>query len=367
LSGREPVRGVFVTGTDTGAGKTVLAAAMCAALRAGGERVAAFKPVVTGVAELGSDEVADHELLARCTGQAAGSVTAAVFGPALSPHLAAELAGAALEPSALVGAANASASGAEVLVAEGVGGLLVPLAGEYLVRDLARDLGLPVVVAARPGLGTINHTLLTVEAARTAGLEVRAVVLTPWPAKPSVMERSNATTIATLTGVEVAFLPQATALEPEELASAAAALPVQRWLGTPRPAPVPAVRLNHVVIAVSDWERSNAFYRDVCRAELVRLDDPPPARWRYRFGDQQLNVHGPGMDPAPVARIPAAPGMADLCLVWPGPVEEAVQHLERHEVSPLDGPVLRNGASGPGTSVYFSDPDGSLLEFIAYD
>ena len=133
----------------------------------------------------------------------------------------------------------------------------------------------------------------------------------------------------------------------------------------PAPFPrTPVPGLDHVVIAVAEWERSNAFYRDVVGAELVGLEDPP--RWRYRFGDQQLNVHGPGMDPQPVARIPAEPGMADLCFVWDGPIEEAVAHLERQEVEVEDGPVPRNGARGPGQSVYFRDPDGSLLEFIAY-
>ena len=125
------------------------------------------------------------------------------------------------------------------------------------------------------------------------------------------------------------------------------------------------IGLDHVVIAVSEWERSNAFYRDVVGADVVGLDDPP--RWRYRFGDQQLNVHGPGMDPKPEARIPAAPGMADLCFVWDGDIEEAVAHLERQGVEVEEGPVPRNGARGVGTSVYFRDPDGSLLEFIAYE
>ena len=130
----------------------------------------------------------------------------------------------------------------------------------------------------------------------------------------------------------------------------------------------PGVALDHVVIAVSDWERSNAFYRDVCGAELVRLDEPPPVRWRYRFGDQQLNVHGPGVDPSPlVAHDPVRPGNSDLCFLWSGPIDEALEHLRAHGVEIEEGPVRKFGARGPGTSVYFRDPDGSLLELISYD
>jgi dethiobiotin synthetase len=130
------------------------------------------------------------------------------YGPPMSPHLAAELAGEEIEPARLLEAARAAADGAEALVCEGVGGLLVPLSPGYLVRDFAADLGLPLVVAAPPGLGAINHTLLTIEAARGAGLEVAMVVLTPWPQPPSTIERSNRETIAALGGVRVAVLPR---------------------------------------------------------------------------------------------------------------------------------------------------------------
>jgi dethiobiotin synthetase len=223
------LRGCFVTGTDTGAGKTVLAAAIAAALRASGVRVAAFKPVVTGTHEAGSWP-ADHELLATVTGARPGDVCARTFGPAVSPHLAAELAGERLVLRDLVRAARAAAAHAEVLVIEGVGGLLVPLNPEHDVRDLAVALGLPLVVAARTGLGTINHALLTLEAARAAGLDVRAVVLTPWPAQPSVMQQSNRTTIARRGGVPVHVLaPVIPAVD--ELAAAGATLPIGDWLG----------------------------------------------------------------------------------------------------------------------------------------
>ena len=122
-------------------------------------------------------------------------------------------------------------------------------------------------------------------------------------------------------------------------------------------------KLDHCVIHVSDWERSNAFYRDVLGAELI---DRGGGTWSYRFGGEQLNVHGPGVDATPLARVPVQPGNSDLCFEWPGPIEEAVQHLERREVAVEEGPVRRAGAKGEGLSVYFRDPDGTLLEFISY-
>jgi dethiobiotin synthetase len=228
------VRGVLVTATDTGVGKTVVSAAICAVLRARGERVAACKPVVTGTAEPEPGVPMDHELLAACTGQRPEDVTPRSFGPAVSPHLAA--ADAPLDPAALEAAAHAAAPADGVLVAEGVGGLLVPLTAQgYDIRAYARALGLPVVIAARPGLGTINHTLLTIEAAWSAGLDVRGVVLTPWPDEPSAMERSNARTIAALGYVTVSHLPRAAALTPAALAVAGADLPLDRWIGEAAP------------------------------------------------------------------------------------------------------------------------------------
>ena len=126
---------------------------------------------------------------------------------------------------------------------------------------------------------------------------------------------------------------------------------------------MPNVKLDHCVIHVTDWEISNTFYRDVLGAELVRRED---GGWSYRFGDEQLNLHGPGVSPAPVAKLPVQPGNSDLCFEWPGPVDEAREHLERNGVEVEMGPVERFGARSTGTSVYFRDPDGSLLEFISY-
>jgi dethiobiotin synthetase len=199
--------GVFVTGTGTEVGKSVVAATIAHTLAAQGQRVAVFKPAVTGLDE---GVETDHALLRRASGssQSNDEIAPYRYGPPASPHLAAALAGEEIDPERLRQAARAAAEGADAIVCEGVGGLLVPLSPTYLVRDLAADLGYPLVVVAGPGLGTINHTLLTLESARAAGLEVAAVVLTPWPEEPTEIERSNQETIAALGGTPVLTLPE---------------------------------------------------------------------------------------------------------------------------------------------------------------
>jgi dethiobiotin synthetase len=184
---------------------------------------------VTGLDEPDPDWPPDHELLARAAnaGQRPEQVSPYRYGPPLSPHYAAELAGETIEPALLVEAARRAAGADRVLVAEGVGGLMVPLTPGYLVRDLAVDLGLPLLVAARTGLGTINHTLLTVEAARAAGLRVAGVVMTPWPERPEPIEVSNRATVERLSGVPVSGLPHT---DPGGLAAAGAGLPLAEWL-----------------------------------------------------------------------------------------------------------------------------------------
>jgi catechol 2,3-dioxygenase-like lactoylglutathione lyase family enzyme len=122
------------------------------------------------------------------------------------------------------------------------------------------------------------------------------------------------------------------------------------------------LKLDHCVIHVSDWERSNAFYCEVLGAELIKR----PKGFAYRFGDAQLNLHGPGFTPVEVARLPVQPGNSDLCFEWQGSIADAVAHLARCKVAIERGPIERFGAKGAGTSVYFRDPDGSLLEFISY-
>lgn len=222
--------GLFVTGTGTGVGKSVVAAAIVAALTARGKKVAAFKPAVSGLDELTPGWPPDHELLAAATGwQKPEDVSPFTFGPPVSPHLAARDAGTNITLDALLRAYAASTAGSDVVICEGVGGLMVPLADdpELSVLDFAKTIALPAIVATHPGLGTISDTRLTVDRLEAEGIPVAAVVISGWPEHPSAIEFSNLETLARLLRVDVATLP---ITSPERLAEDAAELPMERWL-----------------------------------------------------------------------------------------------------------------------------------------
>jgi len=110
---------------------------------------------------------------------------------------------------------------------------------------------------------------------------------------------------------------------------------------------MPQISFDHCVIQVSNREKSNAFYRGVLGAEVIQRGKG----WAYRFGSIQLNVHEPGLDSYPLALHPVGPGNSDLCFAWDGPIEEAIAHLQRHDIAVEEGPVARSGAAGQGTSI----------------
>lgn len=121
-------------------------------------------------------------------------------------------------------------------------------------------------------------------------------------------------------------------------------------------------KLDHCVIHVADWERANRFYKDVLGAEIL----PRQSGFTYKIGDILLNCHGPGITPNLVAKVPVAPGNSDLCFEWDGTIDDAAAHLTQYGVAIERGPIATRGVKGEATSVYFRDPDGSLLEFMVY-
>ena len=211
---RDPA-GLFVTGTGTEVGKTVVAAVIAAAGGGAGLDCAVFKPAVSGLDEGGEP---DHALLARASGSAQTDGRDRPL-PLRAAALAAPRGRAGRRgdrPDRLRARGARPPPSADVIVCEGVGGLMVPLTPRLPGPQPRRR---PRAAARRspraPGLGTINHTLLTIEAAWTAELEVRAVVLTPWPERAGRLEQSNRETIAELTGVEVMTLDRIDLAAPE--------------------------------------------------------------------------------------------------------------------------------------------------------
>jgi dethiobiotin synthetase len=213
---------LFTTATDTGVGKTFVTCAIARALRAAGRDVGVMKPVATGCRRSDDGQLVsdDAGLLLAASGATdpMDLVTPVSFEPPLAPTAAARASGGAFDRDRILAAFGELKSHHEVLLVEGIGGLLVPLEGTYTVRDLAHDMAAPLVIVARNSLGAINHTALTVEAARSGGLDVRAVVLNRTPGLPSdASSDTNAAEIEALTGV-----PVAATLEPMDAGTSAA-------------------------------------------------------------------------------------------------------------------------------------------------
>lgn len=198
-------RGIFVTGTDTGVGKTIVAATLARLLRMNGVSVGVMKPVTSGCHE-------EHGLLvsddARLLCQAADVEPSDDVAPyrlreALAPSEAARIDGVRIAFSRIKDGFERLAASYEYVIVEGAGGLMVPLCGGLLVADLARELELPLLVVGRPGLGTINHTVLTCFAAQQLGLQVAGVIINGMPEAPDLAEQSAPHQIGSLCGTAV--------------------------------------------------------------------------------------------------------------------------------------------------------------------
>lgn len=197
-------RGIFVTGTDTGVGKSLVSAALARFLVRQGIKVGVMKPVESGVS-LPTALGPDGELL-RWAGDCDAPVD--LISPCrlpepLAPSLAAELAGTVIDIDGLVSDAKQLLERYEFVIVEGAGGLMVPLRDTFMVGDLARRIGLPLLTVCRPDLGTINHTLLTLQAARSWGLEPAGLVVNNMPASPGLAEEHAPAMLAQLGGIEV--------------------------------------------------------------------------------------------------------------------------------------------------------------------
>jgi dethiobiotin synthetase len=222
------MNGLFFTGTDTGVGKTFITAAVARHLRRHSHVVRVSKPVATGAQRKDGRWLCDDTL--RLT-EAAGpgnepeDVTPWAFPDAVAPPVAARRQGVSLDVPSLAAAARRRAAGGTILLVEGVGGLLCPLTERETVADLVRALGLPLVVVARRSLGTLNHTLLTLETARARGLRLAGVVVSETSPSRDLADKTNVeelrrrinipllTVVPYRPGVDDADLPEITAVD----------------------------------------------------------------------------------------------------------------------------------------------------------
>lgn len=215
--------GVFVAGTDTGIGKTVVAAGLTRALRREGVGAHPYKPVESG-------GCGDAEFLASATGDETEpkDVCPYVLDEPLAPKVAAEHTGRELDYSVM-----ADTPDSEYVVVEGVGGLRVPLTPEHDLDEFLVDIGLPALVVARPDLGTLNHTALTVEALRERGVSVVGVFLSRFPdeTEPTDAEHTNPDEIERMNDVPVRALPELKSVTPEASADALESAGVFEVLG----------------------------------------------------------------------------------------------------------------------------------------
>ena len=198
-------RGIFVTGTDTGVGKTIVAATLARLLRMNGVSVGAMKPVTSGCHEEDGLLVSnDARLLCQAAGiELCDDVAPYRLREALAPAEAARIDGVRIDFSHIKSAFERLAASYQYVIVEGAGGLMVPLCGGLLVADLALELELPLLVVARPGLGTINHTVLTCYAARQLGLQVAGVIINGMPESPGLAEQMAPHQIGSLSGASV--------------------------------------------------------------------------------------------------------------------------------------------------------------------
>ncbi|QEM69024.1 dethiobiotin synthase [Geobacter sp. FeAm09] len=215
-------KGVFVTGTDTGVGKTIVTAVLARLLRMRGIRVGVMKPVTSGCREGEGGLVSDDALLAcHAAGTPCnGDVTPYLLREPLAPAEAAKIDGVRIEFARIRESFDRLTATYDFVIVEGAGGLMVPLVGGFLMADLARELDLPLLVVARPNLGTVNHTVLTCFAARQMGLPLTGVIINNFPKEPDLAEQSAPHYIGSLCGAPVlgvwpheAASDQATAVE----------------------------------------------------------------------------------------------------------------------------------------------------------
>lgn len=195
-------KGIFITGTDTGVGKTIVTAAIAWNLKQAGRKIAVMKPVQTGTIISGPT---DLEFVQSLIGEDSPIDTSCpyMFPDPVAPLVASMLTGERIDINRIKDSYSNLSEQNETVIVEGAGGLLVPILEDYFMSDLALELNIPIVIVSRPNLGTLNHTLLTLESAKRKGLEIAGIVISNYPWDPGIPEQTNPELLLSMTGENI--------------------------------------------------------------------------------------------------------------------------------------------------------------------
>ena len=235
MAAEKPCSAIFITGTDTGVGKTLVAAALARHFSSQGMKVGVMKPIETGVKNL-AGLGADAALLRWAAGATDDTelISPYRFEQPVAPCQAANAAREQIDPDKIVAAYHALRRGKDIVLVEGAGGLMVPIQGGYIMADLAKQMGLPMLVITHPRLGTLNHTLLTTFAARAMDLQLCGFIINQMPDNPDEAEREAPHLLSSLASADMlGVLPKVAGSEQEKiktLAEEIEKMPAYQWL-----------------------------------------------------------------------------------------------------------------------------------------
>ncbi|MBI5416882.1 dethiobiotin synthase [Candidatus Poribacteria bacterium] len=215
------IHGIFITGTDTGVGKTIVAAGIARALKNLGLNVGVMKPVATGAIKSGKNLISEDALFLKDSirsDEPLSIINPIIYHPPLAPYTAAEKSGVKVDLKKIKKTYNYLKKKYNFVIVEGIGGIMVPLANNYMVADMIKEMSLPVVIVSRPGLGTINHTLLTLECAKKYNLDIKGVIYNyTEPLKKTISIKTNPNIIKKISNVE--FLGAIPYIDPKKINS----------------------------------------------------------------------------------------------------------------------------------------------------
>ncbi|MBI4652590.1 dethiobiotin synthase [Candidatus Desantisbacteria bacterium] len=200
-------KGIFITGTDTGIGKTIVSAGIARALSTMGFNIGVMKPIATGAIKSKNGLISEDAIFLKesiTSPDPLSLINPSVYYHPLAPSVAAQISGTPVNIKKIMKCFSILKKKHDFIIVEGIGGIMVPITHNYMVADMIKEMNLPAVIVTRPGLGTINHTLLTLECAKTHGIKIKGIIFNHSQPEPKILAiKTNPEAIKTLSQTEI--------------------------------------------------------------------------------------------------------------------------------------------------------------------